>query len=294
MIDPAANMSTANTLVDNEKHDPNGPNGYDHAAMLERVRTSGSVTIPPEMFEQMFLSPQNRVKGDLRQTFGNPTGIAIAGFLLCTTPLSMVLLGWQGSGGLGAANVGTYFSFGGTLMCLGGLLEWVMGNTFPSTVFLTFGAFWLTFGITLVPYFNASGAYATSQYSNGMENPEFAATFAFFLLAMIILVLVFCIASLRTNVCFFVIFLTLLPTFGTLCASFFALSKGKMSSAAEFQKVGAGLLLAVSFIGWWIFLALMLSAVDFPVMVPLGDLSTIIKGRSERMKAKETKGDKAA
>lgn len=74
-----------------------------HADMLERVRTAGSVNIPPELFEQMFLGPQTKIKGDLRQTFGNPTGIAIGGFLLCTTPLSMILLGWRGAGGLGAA-----------------------------------------------------------------------------------------------------------------------------------------------------------------------------------------------
>lgn len=34
---------------------------------------------------------------------------------------------------------GTYFWFGGMLLTLGGLLEWIMGNTFPCTVFTTFG-----------------------------------------------------------------------------------------------------------------------------------------------------------
>jgi hypothetical protein len=27
----------------------------------------------PELFEKLYLSPMNKVKGDLRQTFGNPT-----------------------------------------------------------------------------------------------------------------------------------------------------------------------------------------------------------------------------
>lgn len=45
------------------------------AEMLERVRTANSINIPPEVFEQMFLSPQNKIKGELRQTFGNPTPI---------------------------------------------------------------------------------------------------------------------------------------------------------------------------------------------------------------------------
>lgn len=32
-----------------------------------------SVTITNEMFEKLYLNPANRVKGDLRQTFANPT-----------------------------------------------------------------------------------------------------------------------------------------------------------------------------------------------------------------------------
>jgi hypothetical protein len=40
---------------------------------LQKIRTAQSVTISPELFEKLYLSPQNVVKGDLRKTFGNPT-----------------------------------------------------------------------------------------------------------------------------------------------------------------------------------------------------------------------------
>lgn len=40
---------------------------------LNRIRTAGSLSISPELFEKIYLSPQNRVAGDLRKTFGNPT-----------------------------------------------------------------------------------------------------------------------------------------------------------------------------------------------------------------------------
>lgn len=40
---------------------------------LNRIRTTGSLSISPELFEKIYLSPQNRVAGDLRKTFGNPT-----------------------------------------------------------------------------------------------------------------------------------------------------------------------------------------------------------------------------
>ena len=43
------------------------------------------------------------------------------------------------------------------------------------------------------------------------NNPVFYATFAFFLVAMDLLCTVYCIAAIRTNVAFFLIFLALIP-----------------------------------------------------------------------------------
>lgn len=62
-----------------------------------------------ELFEKMYLSPQNTVKGDLRSTFGNPTPLALLGFLLSLSPLSCELMGWRGAGGNGVATVGSYY-----------------------------------------------------------------------------------------------------------------------------------------------------------------------------------------
>lgn len=54
-----------------------GGNDYHNEAIndsvLERVRSSGLLTISPEMFEKLYLNPKTNVKGDLRNTFGNPT-----------------------------------------------------------------------------------------------------------------------------------------------------------------------------------------------------------------------------
>jgi hypothetical protein len=45
----------------------------DSETALRRIRTAGSISISPELFEKMYLSPQNKVAGELRKTFGNPT-----------------------------------------------------------------------------------------------------------------------------------------------------------------------------------------------------------------------------
>ncbi|KIW21432.1 hypothetical protein PV08_02012 [Exophiala spinifera] len=271
-------------------------NGIDHSRddPLRRLRTADTVTMSPELFEKLYLSPQNAVKGDLRGTFGNPTPICLAGFLLSATPLSMVLLGWQGAGGLAAADVGAFVFFGGVLEIIGALLEWVLGNTFTAVVFCTFGGFFLTFASVLIPDFGAYSMYSTdaSNPAEGLAQPAFFATFAVFLVAMAILTVVYCIASLRTNVIFFIIFLMLIPTFGCLASSFFALAQGRAADAQKYQHAGAGLLFAISLLGWYIFLALVLLAVDFPLALPVGDLSTVVKGASARAKVMDAeKGD---
>jgi hypothetical protein len=45
----------------------------DEDLALRHIRTAGSISISPELFEKLYLSPKNEVKGDLRKTFGNPT-----------------------------------------------------------------------------------------------------------------------------------------------------------------------------------------------------------------------------
>jgi len=45
---------------------------------VKRIKTAGSISISPELFEKIYLTPQNRVKGDLRKTFGNPTPLSVS------------------------------------------------------------------------------------------------------------------------------------------------------------------------------------------------------------------------
>ncbi|KAK1708421.1 hypothetical protein CaCOL14_008131 [Colletotrichum acutatum] len=255
---------------------------------LRRMRTAGSISMSPELFEKLYLSPQNNVKGDLRKTFGNPTPIAIVGFLISLTPLACDLMGWRGAGGSGAAGIGSYFFFGGLLMFVGGLLEWVLGNTFPSVVFLTFSSFWFTFGATLNPSFAAFSSYAPANATSGAEGlttQGFNASFGFITLAMGLICVVFLICSLRTNIVFFVIFLTLVAAFGLITAAYWFLAMDYTSNAAYAAKLlqAAG---ACAFVtcaaGWWLIFAILLASLDFPLELPVGDLSRVIRGKSEK------------
>jgi uncharacterized protein len=65
-------------------------------------------------------------------------------------------------------------------MIVGGFLEFLLGNTFPFVVFMSFGAFWLSFAATLQPQYNAYGAYAppgSTSPADGLSTVGFSASF---------------------------------------------------------------------------------------------------------------------
>lgn len=180
---------------------------------------------------------------------------------------------------------GVFYFFGGMLMTVGAILEFILGNTFPFVVFGTFGAFWLSFAATLTPYFNATAAYVTPETPAALKAtpPEFMATFAFFLLYMGLLCLVYLICALRTNLIFIMIFATLVPAFCLLASVFWHGSQGIL---VPHQQTAAGALTFItSLLGWYLFFVQLLASVDFPLNLPVGDTSRFIKGASERAKA---------
>jgi succinate-acetate transporter protein len=58
---------------------------------------------------------------------------------------------------------------GGLLMLVGGILEWVLGNSFPACVFCSFGGFWFSYGGTLIPAFGTYAAYAPADAESAAE-----------------------------------------------------------------------------------------------------------------------------
>lgn len=162
-------------------------------------------------------------------------------------------------------------------MILGSFLEFILGNTFPFVVFGSFGAFWLTFASTLTPMYNAAAAYEPNDPSKATANPEFMSTFAFFQVYMGVLCFVYMVVALRTNIIFFLIFLLLVPAFGCLAAYFFG-----HGANAQLAVAAGGLTFVICLLGWYLFFVQLLAAVDFPLNLPVGDLSRFIKGASEK------------
>lgn len=172
-------------------------------------------------------------------------------------------------------------------MIIGSVLEFILGNTFPFVVFGSFGAFWLSYAATLTPFYNASIAYDPSNPDASAMDPTFANTFAFFHLYMGLLCLIYLCCALRTNICFFLIFLSLVPAFGLLAASYWKLAEGRAATALHCQHAAGGFVFAVCLLGWYLLFAQLMASVDFPINFPVGDLSKLIKGASERAVSRE-------
>jgi succinate-acetate transporter protein len=97
---------------------------------------------------------------------------------------------------------------------------------------------------------------------------------------------IFLICATRTNIVFVVIFLSLILNFSLLVGARFALAADFSGNAAIANRctVGAGACAFVTCMaGWYLLTAIMLAIVDYPIQIPVGDLSTVIKGRSVRM-----------
>ncbi|KAH6672954.1 GPR1/FUN34/yaaH family-domain-containing protein [Halenospora varia] len=244
------------------------------------LRRVESLSISPELFEKLYLSPQNAVKGDLRKTFGNPTPAALVGFVVALSPLSIMFMGWRGAAGV-SATTGVNIYFGGMLLIISGFLEFLLGNTFPSVVFFSYGAHFITFAVTFQPFYNAVAAYSPD--GSQTQTPAFAASFAFYACFMGVLSFIFLICSLRTNLMFVLIFLGATLGFLLAAASFWTTAMGMSIGANLLVGTGAAFFFAAC-VGWYLLAAIMFAVLDMPFGLPVVDLSTTIKGASDRAK----------
>ncbi|KAF6515549.1 hypothetical protein HZS61_008977 [Fusarium oxysporum f. sp. conglutinans] len=217
-----------------------------HHETLNHIRSAASISMSPELFEKLYLSPPNAVKGHRRQTFGNPIPMGLAGFLLTATPVSCDLMGWRGAGGFGAATIPVYFFEGGVLMMLSGIMDWILGNSYTAAVFTSFGGFFLSFGGILHPAFAAYASYAPPDAKSPAEG-----------------------------------FVT--RGFNASLGAFWLNADDYTGNALLVKRLfvgGGALLFAANLAGWYCLLAILLALVEFPIQLPVGDLSNVVKRRT--------------
>ncbi|CAJ2508506.1 Uu.00g135320.m01.CDS01 [Anthostomella pinea] len=105
----------------------------DHDMEKGLHRTDTSVTMPPELFEKLYLTPKVPMHSDYNRRFANPTALGFVGFVISTFTFAMVLMGWGGAEGASPV-VGIFFFVGPVLLTFAMVFEWIMGNFFPTCI----------------------------------------------------------------------------------------------------------------------------------------------------------------
>ena len=83
---------------------------------------------------------------DKATNYANPGPLGLCGFALTTWLLSLINGGVFDTQSLGMV-IAMAFAFGGTSQAIAGIMEFKKGNTFGFTAFISYGAFWLSWGL---------------------------------------------------------------------------------------------------------------------------------------------------
>lgn len=153
----------------------------------------------------------------------NPAPLGLVAFGLTTWLLSMINAGWYPAAGMGMV-LSMAFAFGGTGQMVAGVLEYFNGNTFGTTAFFGYGAFWWSFAL----FVNSFGAKVP------------AAFVGWYLFIWGVFTLYLWIATFKSPRALYLVFLALWLTF-------FALAVGAWGGGAFFTQLGGylGLVTAI-------------------------------------------------
>ncbi|KAI0593199.1 GPR1/FUN34/yaaH family-domain-containing protein [Biscogniauxia sp. FL1348] len=238
-------------------------------------RTDTSVTMPPELFEKLYLSPKVTVPhvGDRNRRFANPTALGFVGFVISTFTFAMVLMGWGGAEGASPV-VGIFFFVGPVLLTFTMVFEWIMGNFFPMMVMGLFSVFWLSFGLLQLPALLQLGQpYASAADPAGTAAPAYNAAVALYLVVWGFALFTFFVFTLRINAVFALIFGLVSVAAWVLAGAYFKVAAGEYETAGRLQKTGGALLFVVAALGWYMCFIIMAGEMRITLNLPVGDLS---------------------
>lgn len=238
-----------------------------------------TVQLTPEQYERLFLQPGGiPSKGDLSQRFANVTLLGIVSFLIALHPTAMVLMRWRAAEITSEISLtGAYYAVGGIGMWLAGIGEFILGNSFPCTVFVIFGSFWAALGFTSDPLHAIAAAFSDGSSSS----PEYASGLGFYFLTWALVVFLLFCAGLRTNVAFEGIFFTLFLAFALLSAGYFKIAEGleRLDTALRLIRAAGAFAFLACCCGWYLAFALTFSTTGVSITLPIGDLSGFLAKR---------------
>jgi succinate-acetate transporter protein len=182
----------------------------------------------------------------------NPAALGLVGFGLTTILLSLINAGVLPAGGEGVV-VPMALAYGGLIQIVAGLMEFRLGNTFGTTAFLSYGAFWWWFAFLLI--FAKTGVIDISQCGP---------TIGVALLLWGLLTFYLWIATFRLPRILFLIFLALWITFALL-------GLGAAEKSAALTHAGGWLGIVTGLLAVYGSFGIVVNATWGRAVVPLGE-----------------------
>ena len=186
---------------------------------------------------------------------GNPAVVGLAGFGLTTFLLQIHNLGLCGVGPILALAI----AFGGGAQLIAGYLEMKVGNNFGFSAFVSYGAFWISFGIILL--LNHFDIYSSSPTDIG-----------WFLIAWTLYTAILWVIALRIH-------LAMATTFTLLLAGFILLDFGHFGFPL-LNTVAAYVLIPCALGAWYMMAAIIMNDVAGKTVIPMG--KPLITGHDSR------------
>jgi len=154
--------------------------------------------------------------------------------------------------------------FGGICQFIVGIVEVFTGNTFGATVFTSYGAFNLSFAMIYYPGSGILAAYTDPQ--TGELTDEFNQALAIYLLAWMILTIIYAIGAMRSS-------LVLVVDLSILSLEFLLLSCGFFVGNNTLLIAGNSIGFVVAFLTYWAGMASLYNSDLTPFRIPVYDLT---------------------
>lgn len=231
-----------------------------------------NISMTPEMFEKMYLTPKTPHAVDHATRYANAAPLGFLGFVIATFTFSMVLMGWGGASGFSAV-AGIFFFTGPVLLVLATIFLWIQAQFFAMMVCGLFAVFWLSFGLLQLPTLQLATAYSpTGNVAEGLMSKEMNAVIALYLIVWGFALGTFWIFTIRINAVFAGIFGFVTIAIWILSAAYWKLSNAHYEEAQRLQKAGGALLFIVAILGWYMTFVMMAAEMRW-LNLPVGDLS---------------------
>jgi succinate-acetate transporter protein len=188
---------------------------------------------------------------------GDPAPLGLSGFALTTFVLSCVNAGFivpQGKGG--AMVLGLALFYGGLAQLCAGMWEFRRNNTFGSTAFSSYGAFWISLAFSLLPIF---GGKSLADLAGG-------SAVGVYLLGWTIFTGYMLLGTLRLTGALIAVFLFLF-------LAFLFLTIGALGSSTGMTQVGGWLGIITALLAWYTAASNVLAHANSAIRLPTFPMS---------------------